>query len=52
MAVSSLSSGALVSTSGWETMNAAALPILALIAAAALWLMWHRRRRARRAAAD
>jgi MFS family permease len=52
MAVSSLSSGALVSTSGWETMNAAALPIIALIAAAALWLMWHRRRRTAEAAAD
>jgi len=52
MAVSSLSSGALVSTAGWETMNAAALPIIALICAAALWLMWHRRRRAAGAAAD
>ncbi|MEP7276893.1 MAG: MFS transporter, partial [Betaproteobacteria bacterium] len=44
MAVSSLSSGALVSTTGWEAMNAAALPIMILIAAAALWLAWRRRR--------
>ncbi len=46
MALSSLSSGALVSTTGWETMNAAALPIIALIAAAALWLSRQRRARA------
>ena len=46
MALSSLSSGALVSTTGWETMNAAALPIIALIAAAALWLSRQRRERA------
>ena len=52
MAVSSLSSGALVSTAGWETMNAAALPIITLIAAAALWLAWQRRQRAAGAAAD
>jgi len=52
MAVSSLSSGALVSTTGWETMNAAALPIIALIAAAALWLAWRRQRRTAGAAAD
>ena len=45
MAVSSLSSGALVSTRGWEAMNAAALPVIALIASAALWLAWQRRRR-------
>jgi MFS family permease len=44
MGVSSLASGALVTTTGWETMNRAALPILAIIAAAALWLMWLRRR--------
>ena len=31
MGVSSLSSGALVTTSGWETMNRAAFPVLALI---------------------
>jgi MFS family permease len=43
MGVSSLSSGALVTTSGWETMNRAALPILGVIAVAVLWLMWMRR---------
>ena len=43
MGVSSLASGALVTTSGWETMNRAALPVLALIALAVLWLMWVRR---------
>jgi predicted MFS family arabinose efflux permease len=43
MGVSSLASGALVTTSGWETMNRAALPFLAIIAIAALWLMWIRR---------
>jgi predicted MFS family arabinose efflux permease len=43
MGVSSLASGALVTTSGWETMNRAALPVLALIALAVAWLMWTRR---------
>jgi predicted MFS family arabinose efflux permease len=43
MGVSSLASGALVTTSGWATMNRAALPVLALIALAVLWLMWVRR---------
>src|SRR5205823_2545660 len=38
MAISSVTSGALVSTSGWQAMNAAVLPLLALIAAAVLWL--------------
>jgi MFS family permease len=53
MAASSASSGALVSTTGWETMNAAALPIVALVASVAAWLAWRRRRRpARGVAAD
>ena len=43
MCVSSLASGALVTTTGWDTMNRAALPILAMIAAAASWLIWKRR---------
>jgi MFS family permease len=43
MGVSSLASGALVTTSGWETMNRAALPMLGVVAAGALWLMWLRR---------
>jgi len=43
MGVSSLSSGALVSSAGWERMNLGALPVLAAIAAAAAWLGWLRR---------
>ena len=50
MAISSVASGALVSTSGWEAMNAAVLPLLAVIASAVLWLAHLRRRRAARAA--
>jgi len=52
MAVSSVSSGALVSTAGWETMNEAALPVLALIGAGALWLARIRRRGSTTAVAD
>jgi MFS family permease len=37
MAVSSFSSGAMVSSAGWEAMNYTALPILALVAAAVVW---------------
>jgi MFS family permease len=37
MAVSSFSSGALVSSAGWEVMNYTALPILAVVAGAAVW---------------
>lgn len=47
MCVSSFSSGALVSASGWETMNLDALPFLALVAAALIWLGHHRRQMAR-----
>lgn len=42
MGLSSFSSGALVSVAGWEKMNAAALPILLVIAGAAGWLLWMR----------
>ena len=45
MGVSSLASGAMVSTVGWETMNRAALPFLAVIAGAVFWLASRRRRR-------
>ena len=45
MGASSLASGALVTSAGWQTMNRAALPVLAVIAAAALWLTWMRRPR-------
>jgi MFS family permease len=47
MGLSSFASGAMVSTAGWETMNRAVLPFLALIAAAVLWLASRRRRRVR-----
>ncbi|MFO1395785.1 MAG: MFS transporter [Burkholderiales bacterium] len=46
MALSSFSSGALVSSAGWEIMNWAALPLLALVAGVVLWYMRHRRRHA------
>lgn len=45
MGVSSFASGALVTSAGWDAMNRAALPVLALIAGAALWLAWWRRSR-------
>jgi MFS family permease len=45
MAVSSFSSGALVSAAGWEAMNIGALPVLAAVALATAWLAWLRRRR-------
>jgi predicted MFS family arabinose efflux permease len=37
MALSSFSSGALVSSAGWTVMNYCALPALAIVAAAVLW---------------
>lgn len=43
MGVSSFASGALVTSSGWDAMNRAALPVLALIAAVAVRLAWTRR---------
>jgi MFS family permease len=45
MVVSSLASGAMVSSVGWEAMNRAVLPFLALIAAAVFWLALRRRGR-------
>ena len=39
MAVSSLASGALVSLAGWERMNLAALPALAVVVVAVVWLV-------------
>ncbi len=50
MVISSLASGAMVSTAGWEAMNRAVLPFLALIAASVIWLSWRRRHGVRRAA--
>jgi len=43
MVVSSLSSGALFTLQGWQTMNAAATPFLALAGAGIVWLAVHRR---------
>jgi MFS family permease len=48
MATSSFSSGALVTSRGWEILNYGALPFLVIISCALLWLM---RRRAAPAAA-
>ncbi len=44
MGVSSLSSGALVDAAGWERMNAVALPFIAVVALASLWLASRRKR--------
>ncbi len=43
-ATSSFSSGLLINRSGWETLNYAALPFLALIGAAIVWLALQQRR--------
>ena len=44
MGISSLSSGALIDAAGWERMNAVALPFIAVVALAALWLAALRRK--------
>ena len=49
LVASSLSSGALFTLQGWDAMNRWALPVLAVAAAAVLWLVWVRRRAARTA---
>lgn len=46
MATSSLSSGAILHRFGWNALNYSALPLLAITAAAILWLAWHRHRMA------
>lgn len=43
MAVSSMSSGVLLQTSGWQAVNYGSIPFLLLAAGATLWLMWQRR---------
>jgi MFS family permease len=43
MGVSSLASGAMVSTAGWEAMSRAMLPILVGVAAVVIWFAWRRR---------
>jgi MFS family permease len=47
MSVSSFSSGALISAAGWDRMNLGALPLLAVVASAVLWLTALRHRNAR-----
>ena len=46
MALSSFSSGALVTTRGWEILNYGSLPFIAIAAGAIAWLMLQRRRSA------
>ena len=47
MSISSFSSGALISVAGWDRMNLGALPLLAVVASAVLWLTVLRHRNAR-----
>ena len=44
MALSSFSSGALITTRGWEQLNYGSLPFIAAVACAILWLAAQRRR--------
>jgi MFS family permease len=44
MGISSFSSGALVDAAGWERMNAVALPFVAVVAIASLWLAARKKR--------
>jgi MFS family permease len=41
-AISSLSSGVLVNTRGWDTLNQVALPFILVAGGAVLWLAWKR----------
>ena len=43
MVVSSLTSGATVTTAGWERVNFLAVPMVAVVAVALLWFMLHQR---------
>lgn len=47
LVTSSLSSGALFTYQGWQTMNTLAVPFLLLAGAGVLWLAWERRRSTR-----
>jgi MFS family permease len=44
MAVSSLSSGMIVTGAGWEKVNLSALPLVAAVIAAVAWFAWARRK--------
>lgn len=45
MTVSSLGSGVIVTSAGWERVNLAALPLLGVVMVAILWLAWRMRTR-------
>jgi MFS family permease len=52
MAISSMSSGLLLSKSGWHAVNLGSIPFLLLATAATIWLMWQRRAVAARRAEE
>jgi hypothetical protein len=43
MLVSSFTSGATVTTAGWERVNLLALPLIAVVAVALVWFALHQR---------
>jgi MFS family permease len=43
MVISSLTSGATVTTAGWERVNLMAVPMVAVVAVALFWFMLHQR---------
>ena len=45
-------SGVLAAKAGWIVINLAALPLMAMVTGAAVWLMAHRRRAATAAPAE
>ena len=51
MAISSLTSGLIVTSAGWQKVNYAALPLVALVGAAVFWLMLRTRAERRAASA-
>jgi predicted MFS family arabinose efflux permease len=51
MAISSFTSGSIITTAGWEAVNYSALPLVALVGVALAWLALRERRAARAAAA-
>ncbi len=51
MAISSFTSGSIITTAGWEAVNYSALPLVALVGVAIGWLALVQRRAARTAAA-
>jgi MFS family permease len=45
MAISSFTSGSIITTAGWEAVNYSALPLIAALGVALAWLAWRERRR-------